>query len=114
MGAVSRYPGILASTMRRWPIAAQHFENAIDMHTHMGARPWLAHTQHDYGAMLLARGAHGDAPTALALLTQAIDIAQGLGMKVLLEKAQALKLNAESPASARKRSRSRSRDTARV
>jgi hypothetical protein len=22
----------------------------------MGARPWLAHTQHDYARMLLARG----------------------------------------------------------
>jgi tetratricopeptide (TPR) repeat protein len=53
-GAVSRYLGRLAATMERWEDAARHFEDALAMNTRMGARPWLAHTQHEYATMLLA------------------------------------------------------------
>src|SRR5206468_12565927 len=52
--AASRYLGMLAATMERWEDAAQHFEAALAMNTRMGARPWLAHTQHQYAVMLLA------------------------------------------------------------
>ena len=55
-GAASRYLGMLAATMARWDEAEQHFQEALAMNTRTGARPWLAHTQHDYAAMLLARG----------------------------------------------------------
>ena len=59
-GSASRYLGILAATMERWPEAAQHFENALDMNETMGAKPWLAGTQNDYAQMLLTRDGPGD------------------------------------------------------
>ena len=48
-GAISRYLGALAATLRRWSEAAHRFEDAMAMNARMGAAPWLAHTQHQYG-----------------------------------------------------------------
>ncbi|MEE8370341.1 MAG: adenylate/guanylate cyclase domain-containing protein, partial [Dehalococcoidia bacterium] len=102
-GSTSRYLGLLAATMERWEDAEQHFDNALEMNERMGARPFVAHTQHDYADMLLAcaqTGARpgdkpGDSEKALELVTQALDTAQELGMKALVEKALALKLQAQ-------------------
>jgi DNA-binding NarL/FixJ family response regulator len=49
----------------------------------MGARPWLAHTQHDYAAMLTVRNQPGDADRAAALLQEALTTARELGMRAL-------------------------------
>ena len=46
----------------------------------MGARPWLAHTQHDYARMLLARDAPGDRERAELLLSEALATYRELGM----------------------------------
>jgi class 3 adenylate cyclase len=102
-GSASYYLGLLAVTMTRWEDAARHFEDALEMNERMGARPWVAWTQHDYADMLLAcaqTGARpgdkpGDSEKALELVTQALDTAQELGMKALVEKALALKLRAQ-------------------
>src|SRR3990170_6440846 len=94
-GSVSRYLGLLASTMERWDDAARHFEDALEMNARMGARPDLAWTQHDYASMLLRRDEAGDREKALELLSQALDAAQEMGMKPLVEKALALKLQAQ-------------------
>jgi class 3 adenylate cyclase len=94
-GSASRYLGILAATMSRWEQAENHFEDALQMNAGMGARPSVAHTQHDYAAMLLRRDAPGDREKALDLLAQALDTAQELGMKALVERALALKLQAQ-------------------
>ena len=56
LGSAERYLGLLATTMARWEDAEAHFESAMTANARMGARPWLAHTAHDYAAMLLARG----------------------------------------------------------
>jgi tetratricopeptide (TPR) repeat protein len=85
-GAASRYLGLLAATMSRWEQAQQHFEDALEMNQRMGARPWLAHTQQQYGDMLLARGQQGDRQKAMALLDRALAIARELGMASLLER----------------------------
>jgi class 3 adenylate cyclase/DNA-binding CsgD family transcriptional regulator len=82
-GAASRYLGMLAATMERWEEAAQHFEDALAMNTRMGARPWLAHTQHEYAKMLLARNQPGDREEATALLNMALTTARELGMHAL-------------------------------
>ena len=66
-----------------WEEAAQHFEDALAMNTRMGARPWLAHTQHEYANMLLARNHPGDREEAMALLNEALSTARELGMRVL-------------------------------
>lgn len=85
-GAVSRYLGALATTLGRWDEAAQHFEDALTMNARMEARPWLAHTQHQYGKMLLARNQSGDRDRAIALLDSALVIARALGMAGLEER----------------------------
>lgn len=90
-GAASRYLGLLASTMSHWEVAEEHFREALEMNTRIGAKPWLAHTQHEYAAMLLARGQPEDRAQALSLLYQALTIARELGMLSLAERVEATK-----------------------
>lgn len=90
-GAVARPLGLLAATMSRWDAALEHFEAALTMHARIGARPWLAHSQHDYAAMLLARGRADDRRRALELLDLALATAQELGMTKLRERAESLR-----------------------
>jgi DNA-binding CsgD family transcriptional regulator len=99
-GAASRYLGLLASTMGRWGEAAQHFEAALKLNACMGAKPWLAHTQYDYAAMLLACGQIDDRDRAVALLDEALACTQELGMCALEERitAQLDALAARPPA----------------
>ncbi|MEJ2555119.1 MAG: BTAD domain-containing putative transcriptional regulator [Anaerolineae bacterium] len=89
-GAVSRYLGLLATTMSCWEAAERHFEEALKLNAGMEAKPWLAHTQYQYAAMLLARGQAGDGDQAMSLLDEALVTAHELGMKSLIEKAEAL------------------------
>ncbi len=95
LGSAARYLGLLARTMSRLDDATKHFEGALKMSAKMGARPWLAQTQHNYAKTLLTRDEAGDPEKALALLARALDTAQELGMKALVEKALALKLQAQ-------------------
>jgi DNA-binding CsgD family transcriptional regulator len=90
-GAASRHLGMLAATMKRWPDAERHFEAALAMNARQGGRPWLAHTQHQYAGMLLARSANGDRDRAVALLDDALAIAREIGMAALAERAAALR-----------------------
>ena len=85
-GAFSRYLGALAATMERWDDAIRHFEDALTMNARMGARPWLAHTQHQYACMLLARGQPADRDRALALIDSALSTTRELGMQSLEER----------------------------
>jgi DNA-binding SARP family transcriptional activator len=55
-GATARYLAILAATAGRWTEAESHFDQALNLNTQMGTRPWLAWTQHDYAQMLIASG----------------------------------------------------------
>jgi predicted ATPase/DNA-binding SARP family transcriptional activator len=89
-GAVSRYLGLLATTMSCWEAAEQHFEEALKLNARIGAKPWLAHTQYQYAAMLLTRDQAGDSDQAMSLLDEALATAYELGMKSLIEKAKAL------------------------
>jgi tetratricopeptide (TPR) repeat protein len=79
-GSVSRYLGILATTMERWSDAERHFEDALAMNDRMGARPWLAYTQDDYARMLSARDLPGDRDRAHELLRTARITYRALGM----------------------------------
>jgi DNA-binding SARP family transcriptional activator len=91
LGPVARYLGILAATTSRWDEATGHFEDAIAMNAKMGARPALAHTQHDYARMLLARDQRGDREKALELLGGAVSIYQELSMESWAQAATELK-----------------------
>jgi len=79
-GSVSRGLGILAATMSRLDEAERHFEAALEMNARMGARPWVARTQHDYARMLLARDRPGDREKAFLLLIDSSATCQVLGM----------------------------------
>src|SRR6266516_1044959 len=95
LGCLSRHLGLLATTMGRWEEAEQHFHYALDAHEKAGARLWLGWTQFQYADMVLRRDSAGDREKALSLLSRALDIAQRLEMKALLERALALKLKAQ-------------------
>jgi DNA-binding SARP family transcriptional activator len=90
LGSTSRYLGLLASALSRWAEAERHFDVAIEMHTEMGARPWLSHTQHDYARMLLARDAPTDRERALGLIAEALTTYLELGMESWAEEASEL------------------------
>jgi tetratricopeptide (TPR) repeat protein len=95
-GCVSHSLGLLATLLSRWEDAERHFTDALAMYTKMGAKPWLAHTQHDYARMLLARNQPGDSEKAQRLLEQALATAQELGMTNLQSKVQGLKSKGQS------------------
>jgi len=90
-GAASRQLGMLAATMKRWADAERHFEAALAMNARQAARPWLAHTQHQYAVMLLARNAGGDRERAVALLDEALAAARDIGMAGLEARVAALR-----------------------
>jgi hypothetical protein len=71
MDSTSRTLGLLATALGRFADAARHFEQATLMNERMGARPWVAHTQHAQARMLLRRDGVGDRERAAALLSRA-------------------------------------------
>jgi hypothetical protein len=79
-GSVARYLGLLASTLGRHDEAAAHFDQAIAMNTQMGARLWLARTQHDYGQLLLTRNRSSGRQRAHELIDAAIATYRESGM----------------------------------
>ena len=89
-GSSSRYLGMLASTMSRLDEAARHLEDAVAMNERMGARPWLAHAQHDYARVLLVRDTPGDRKRAHESVESAVATYRELGMETHAERATAL------------------------
>jgi tetratricopeptide (TPR) repeat protein len=89
-GAVARYLGLLCATMSRWDDAERHFEEALELNARIGARPFLAHTQQELAAMLVARGRSEDRARARELAGQARQTANELGMVLLNERLDTL------------------------
>jgi hypothetical protein len=81
LGPVARYLGILAATIERWKDSERHCEHALVLTSRMGARPWLAHTQEDFGRMPLACGEPGDLDKARDLVEQALATYRDVGME---------------------------------
>jgi tetratricopeptide (TPR) repeat protein len=81
MGSMSRYLGLLAVQLGRVDEAVGHFEQALEMNERMGARPWLAYTQHDYARVLLARDGPGDPERAEDLLAACRETFRALAMR---------------------------------
>ncbi len=90
LGSVARSLGVLASSMSRWREAERHFEAALNMNEKLGARPWVAYTQHDYACMLRKRDGNGDRRKAGELLSAALTTTRDLGMAALEQKVLAL------------------------
>jgi tetratricopeptide (TPR) repeat protein len=82
-GAASRYLGLLDEVLGRDEEAVEHFERALRMNEQMGARPWLAHTQHDLARVLLQSDDPGDRDLASGLVATALATARELGMTTL-------------------------------
>jgi len=89
-GAAARVLGMLATTLERWDRAEQHFQTALALDTATGGRPWLAHTQYEYAAMLLNRKRDADAARATLLVERALTMSRALGMRALAERLFAL------------------------
>lgn len=95
-GAADRLLGMLATTLERWDVAQEHFEQAIAFDARTGARPWLAHSRCALATLLLRRDGGDcadrgdDAPRAGLLLEAALEEARKLGMRALEESALAL------------------------
>jgi DNA-binding SARP family transcriptional activator len=89
LGSAARYLGLAAATMAHWEQAESHFVRALARNAEMGTRPWLAHSQHDYAAMLLSRDEPGDRERAHGLVREALATYRQLGMRDWAEKADA-------------------------
>ncbi len=83
---------MLAQTMGHWDDAIRHFDQALEANTKFKAKVALTRTRAGYAAALVARGAPGDRERAQELATQALQAAEAMGMKVIVERCLALKL----------------------
>ncbi|UGS34019.1 AfsR/SARP family transcriptional regulator [Capillimicrobium parvum] len=90
-GSVARALGRLAQVAGRPDEAGRHFEAALEIERRMRARPWLAHAQHDYAAMLLAGGGEAGGKRAAGLLDEAISTYRELGMDRWARRAENLR-----------------------
>jgi len=90
LGSAARYLGLLAGATSRWEDSESHFERALAMNAEMGSPPWLAHCQHDYAAILVARDAPGDRERASGLIAEARATYRRLGMGDWAGKADAV------------------------
>jgi len=79
-GSVHRYLALLAATTGRSDDARGHFGKAIEINERMGARPWLARSQEEYGRMLLTSNDPADCQRGSALLAQSAATFHDLGM----------------------------------
>jgi hypothetical protein len=89
---------MLAATRGDYTLAQEHFEHALTINERMGARPWLAHMCHQYGAMLLDRSGPLDSDRAEELLERALSIARECGMHHLVGLAQHVKIESSQQA----------------
>jgi DNA-binding CsgD family transcriptional regulator len=80
LGSVSRYLGLLATSLRRFEAAEHHFGEADEMNARFDAQPLLAHTKVDRARMHLARHGQGDRRQARALLEDAREMFERLGL----------------------------------
>ena len=79
-GAMARPLGVVARLLGRFADAERHLEAAIELERSMRAAPWLAHAQHDLGAVLIERAGPGDEERGRELLAEATAVYERLGM----------------------------------
>jgi tetratricopeptide (TPR) repeat protein len=82
---VSRFPrtiaGLAATAARQWQDAEEHFQVALRQAQEFPHQVEMAEIRRFYGAMLLERSESGDSQKARALLTQAGDSYDRIGMR---------------------------------
>jgi class 3 adenylate cyclase len=94
-GPVARTLGLLAHASGRLDDAERHFRSALELCARMGDRPFAARTRYELAALLLERDRRGDREQALELLGECLDAAQEMGMRLQVERAVALRLEAQ-------------------
>ena len=83
LGAAARYVGIAAASAGRIDDAIGYLEQGLARNEAMGARPWVAHSQHDLAKALRARGRPRDERRAEDLLQRCLELSAELGMLML-------------------------------
>src|SRR5262249_14417903 len=97
-GSCALYCGLLAACLCRWDDAECHFADALAMNERLGARPYVVRTRRAWAAMLLDRGATGDAPRARELIAAGLAEAGTLGMAREIVRLERLRARMESTA----------------
>lgn len=87
-GLAAHHAGVNAATAGRLDDARRHLGEAVSLYERIGARTWLARSQVEYAAALLATGDHEPAERSLA---QALATAAELGMRPTRERANSLR-----------------------
>ncbi len=95
-GSVSLYLGLLAAALDRIGQAKEHFEDAIEMHERIGARPLRAATECAYARVLLASADPADRRKGEEILRRAETAATELGLARLTERIESLRADALS------------------
>ena len=88
---INRLIGLLAQASGSVSEAMAHFEDSLIFCRKAGFRPELAWTCHDYADALWQRNNRGDRAKADSLLDEAQKISSDLGMRPLMERAEALR-----------------------
>jgi len=101
-GATRHYLGLLATTMADWPLAEEHFGEALALNERLQAWPRLAWTRFEYARMLLARCYNGDSVRAAELRRMAIAAAERMGMGGLLQRNAQFEAQFEAKVEARR------------
>ena len=97
-GSMSTALGVLATAMGRLDEASGHFE-AAEARERTGSKLMQVVAEIEHASMLLARQAAGDRKKAVMLLNHALATGREIGMMKWVEKALALKLQAQGVAS---------------
>ena len=92
---VPRVIAMLDALSRRWDDATTYFEKALGLARRLGYRLELAATLFWYAKMRLARDAPGDAEAATAMLNEALQLYQEMGLPQRAEKVLAVKMQAQ-------------------
>ena len=85
-GPVSHYLGLLAAALGQTEDAVRYFEEAVEHGQQIGALPYLAHSLGSLVGALVLRAEPGDTDRAAGHRRRAREIAERLGMTVLLER----------------------------
>ncbi len=92
---VPRIIAMLDAISGRWDDATTYFEKALSLARRLGYRLELAATLLPYAKMRLARDAPGDAEAATAMLNEALQLYQDMGLPQRVEKVLAVKVQAQ-------------------
>jgi len=92
---VPRVIAMLDAVRRRWDKAATYFEKALTLARRLGYRLELAATLLAYAKMRLARDAPDDTEAATAMLNEALQLYQDMGLPQRAEKVLAVKVQAQ-------------------